>query len=269
MIVFVVVLSNCILLSIDKMSTPVLYGSLMHSIRKTISDEKDFHCSANFKKWVIKFKFLHSYCDWEFDLKAPFQMRVDKIQAIISEKEKENTKIFMHLKTLAKGMARTQDYEKQKSNFMFLVQKNNQEIILHEMIICDYQKAYRIALSVLGMTKIVGTALKQANVILAKIQECEKEIDDLKKQEKDELEKQEKDDLQKKVLMQKTLCKKKTRKFVFMDNIQECPEEIDVLEKQEKDELKLRKLIQKGLRKQKNRNLVITDIEEVQDPLSQ
>jgi len=101
------------------------------------------------------------------------------------------------------------------------------------------------------------------------IQECPEEIDVLEKQEKDELEKQEKDDLQKKVLMQKTLCKKKTRKFVFMDNIQECPEEIDVLEKQEKDELKLRKLIQKGLRKQKNRNLVITDIEEVQDPLSQ
>jgi precorrin isomerase len=291
LIVFVVVLSNCILLSIDKMSTPVLYGSLMNTIRKTISDEKDFYGSAKFKEWVIKFKFLRSYYDWEFDLKASFQMKVDQIQAIIHKKQKENAKIFMDLQTLAKGMTRTQDYEKQKSLFMLLVQKNNQEIILNEMSICQYKKAFRIALSDLGTTQIVDTALKKAYVIYDKIQECEKEIDDLKKQEKDELEQQE--------LIPKALRKNKTRKFVIID-IEEVQESIpkalrknktsrfviiDIEEVQESIPKALRKnktrkfviidieevqeSIPKALRKNKTRKFVIIDIEEVQDPLSQ
>jgi len=49
------------------------------------------------------------------------------------------------------------------------------------MSIYDYQKAYKREFLKLGKSQIVGTALKEANVIFDKIRECEKEIDELEK----------------------------------------------------------------------------------------
>ena len=181
LIVFVVVLSDCILLSIDKMDTLDSYDTFLLRIRKTISDEKAVHCSAEFKKWVIKFKILHQYLEWELKVKAPFQMKIDTFQDIIYKKQKETTNFFISLETLAVGMAKTHDYENQKSCCMLLVQKNNQEVVFCEMSIYDYQKAYKREFLKLGKSQIVGTALKEANVIFDKIREYEKEIDELEK----------------------------------------------------------------------------------------
>ena len=245
LIVFVVVLSNCILLSIDKMSTVHFhtYGTFMLIVRKTILDEKFFYCSEEFKKWAIQFKIFHQIEEREIQLKAIYLDQIQICKAIIRKKKQETKNIFIDLETLATGMPRTHDYENQEAWYRLLVQQNNQEIMFYEMRICDYRKAHKIAFSNLGMSPIVGTALEEANVVLDKIRECEKEIDDLKKQEKDELEQQE--------LIAKALRRNKTRNLVITDIEQ------------------VQELIAKALRKNKTREFVVIDIEVVQDPLSQ
>jgi len=96
------------------MDTLDSYDTFLLRIRKTISDEKAVHCSAEFKKWVIKFKILHQYLEWELKVKAPFQMKIDTFQDIIYKKQKETTNFFISLETLCCGNGKDARLRKSK-----------------------------------------------------------------------------------------------------------------------------------------------------------
>jgi len=199
------------------MDTPVSYSKFIPRVQNTISDEKDIHGTAEFKTWVVRFKILHEYHESKNKLKVRFQTKEDAFQAIISKKLKDNTEIFVSLNKLAVEMPKTHDYEKQKSGYVRNVQKNTQDVVFCEMSICDIRKARRAEFLKLWKSELFGRALEEANVIFAKIRECEQEIDDMQQQEKDELEQQEKDELEQQESMRKALRKKTVRIFTFSD----------------------------------------------------